>query len=240
MKKIWLTFDDGLKSHYEIVKPALTKNNLKGTFFVTRNQSLWVSHNLMFQKKMDESAFDFKHLKEFEESGLEIGNHTFSHLNLTTLSDENIKKEICMTTELLLNYGVKNIDTFCYPGYYTDERVANIVESLGFKKARTGYSYLDEGWSKWEIDEKPLESRPKIKYPDDSKSDFLIKPKGILNHVYRFNEFFEDVNSMNENESAVFVFHGVKEEKLKNDFFKIVDFLSNISSIKTINFSEIQ
>jgi hypothetical protein len=45
---------------------------------------------------------------------------------------------------------------------------------------------------------------------------------------------------MNENESAVFVFHGVKEEKLKNDFFKIVDFLSNNSSIKTINFSEIQ
>ena len=34
MKNICLTFDDGIKSHYEFVRPLLKNNNLKGTFFI--------------------------------------------------------------------------------------------------------------------------------------------------------------------------------------------------------------
>lgn len=239
MRKICLTFDDGLESHYEIAKPLLSKNDLRATFFVTNNKSLWLSHDLMFEKNMSEKGFDFKYLEEFEDDGFEIGNHTFNHLNLTTLSDEQIIKEITMTSEILSDYKVRNIDTFSYPGYYTNFRVSNIVEHLGFSKARTGYAYQDGGWAKWEIDEKPKSNRPKIKYPEDSESEFLIKPKGILNHVYRFKEFIEDVKNMSEEESAVFVFHGLKEESLKKDFEKIVDFLSSESSIKTVTFRDL-
>jgi len=240
MKKICLTFDDGLESHYTVAKPLLKKHNLKGTFFITCEKSLWTSNMLMFSKNMAERAFDFKHLKEFEEDGFEIGNHTFSHINLTTLSDEQIVQEISAASKILLAMGVKNINTFCYPGYWTDSRVAKVIENLGFTHARTGYTYQDVGWTQWEIDKKPDQPRPKIKYPQDSESKFLIKPKGILNHVYRFEEFKQDVENMEDDESAVFVFHGLKETRLKEDFKKIVDFLSKNSSIETINFRDLQ
>ena len=172
MKKICLTFDDGLESHYTIAKPLLVKNGLKGTFFVTCHKNLWTSNLNMFAKRMAERAFDFKHLKEFEDDGLEIGNHTLSHINLTTLPDEQIYQEIQKTTEVLHSMGVKDIKTFCYPGYYTDKRVEGVVKYLGFTHARTGYTYEDVGWTQWERDEKPSEPRPKIQYPTASESQW--------------------------------------------------------------------
>jgi len=40
MKNICLTFDDGLKSHFEFVRPLLKSNGIKGTFFICVPSSL--------------------------------------------------------------------------------------------------------------------------------------------------------------------------------------------------------
>ena len=67
----------------------------------------------------------------------------------------------------------------------------------------------------------------------------MIKVKGIFNFIYRYEDFVEDVAEMGSDESAVFVFHGLKEKSLKSDFEKVVDFISREDYITSINFRDI-
>ena len=86
MKTICLTFDDGLQSHYDVALTLLKKHKLKGTFFITGQTELWNYQIVALQKGMQEPAMDFSKLHEFEEAGLELGNHSLSHPNFTKLN----------------------------------------------------------------------------------------------------------------------------------------------------------
>lgn len=238
MKKICLTFDDSLESHYTIAKKILKENKLTGTFFVTCN-NLW-KEPLMAEYGMSEDNLNFYLLKEFEQDGFEIGNHTFSHPILTNLSEEHIIYDILKMNDILQNYGVKQISSFCYPAYNTNAIVAEVIKKLGFTHARTGYDYYDSDWSRWNLKEKPSVARKKITYPDDCENKWLIRPKGIFNYLYRYEDFLDDFNNMSYNETAVFVFHGLKEKTLKEDFKKVVSFISKEKSATSVNFRDIK
>lgn len=58
--------------------------------------------------------------------GFKIGYHTWSHRDLTQLSDEEVRKEV--TPPFL-------IERFAYPMGRVDERVAKIVEQCGYTEA---------------------------------------------------------------------------------------------------------
>ena len=76
-KLIALTFDDGPhpKETHEILD-VLDKYNVKGTFFVVGKHANWYSKPLIRASK----------------EGHEIGNHTFSHPDISNLSSYDIKK----------------------------------------------------------------------------------------------------------------------------------------------------
>ena len=238
MKKICLTFDDGVESHYW-AKNLLKDNGLKGTFFIT-NASLWHHGDKVIELGMNEDRIDFDLLAEFENDGFEIGSHTFSHPNLTEISSDHIVTEICSMNCILQNYGIKNLRSFCYPAYNVDQRVFDIVKQIGFKNARTGYEDRDHGWSRWDFKKPPEEPRPKTTYPTKPEQNrLLIRPKGVFNFIYKYEDFLDDFDSMTDNEVAVFVFHGLKEASLKKDFEKVVSFLKDKKDAESINFGDI-
>ena len=86
-KYIALTFDDGPSSFTDRLLDCLEKNNAKATFF-------------MVGKEVESFPDE---VKRMEALGCELGNHTYSHTDLTTLSPEGISSEIAKTDELLLN-----------------------------------------------------------------------------------------------------------------------------------------
>tara|TARA_R100000742_G_C4279556_1_gene104468 strand:- start:622 stop:1338 length:717 start_codon:yes stop_codon:yes gene_type:complete len=238
MKKICLTFDDGLESHVW-AKDVLKDKGLKGTFFIS-TANMWENHSVATQLGLNEPLIDLNLLPEFEEQGFEIGSHTVSHPNLTQVgSNDQVLHELISMNEILTKYGVKKINTFAYPAYYADSRVADIVKSAGFTHARTGYDYGEPDWTRWDFLEKPENPRPKIKYPEDSENNFLIKVKGIFNFIYRYEDFVEDVDGMSSDESAIFVFHGLKHKSLRSDFEKVVDLIGREDYITSINFRDI-
>tara|TARA_B100001778_G_scaffold334493_1_gene346172 strand:+ start:9746 stop:10489 length:744 start_codon:yes stop_codon:yes gene_type:complete len=238
MKRICLTFDDGLESHVW-AKDLLKDNGLKGTFFIS-TANMWENHPAAISLGLNEPVIDLNLLPEFEEDGFEIGSHTVGHPALTNIgNNDQVLHELISMNEILTKHGVKEINTFAYPAYYADLRVANIVKAAGFTHARTGYDYGEPDWTRWDFLEKPKAPRPKIKYPEDSENNFLIKVKGIFNFIYRYEDFVEDVEAMDSDESAVFVFHGLKEKTLKEDFKKVVDFITSEDYITCINFRDI-
>lgn len=85
-KKVALTFDDGPNPPYtvEILK-LLEKYQAKATFFVIG--SIMGPHA--------------KLVKEIADAGHEIGNHTWTHGDLTKMSREEIVQEIYRTSDLI-------------------------------------------------------------------------------------------------------------------------------------------
>ncbi len=84
-KVIALTFDDGPSSHTEDIISILKENEAVATFFILGNKV-----------KTYENV-----LRKSLEYGNELGNHTFNHKWLTKLKDEEIKKQIEDTQNII-------------------------------------------------------------------------------------------------------------------------------------------
>jgi peptidoglycan/xylan/chitin deacetylase (PgdA/CDA1 family) len=97
-----LTFDDGIKDQFTNARPLLRAHGMHGTFYIISGQSNLSGY--MSQADISALAAD----------GDEIGGHTVDHPDLTTLSADDVKREICNDRVTLLNWGfpVKN---FAYP-----------------------------------------------------------------------------------------------------------------------------
>ena len=81
-----LTFDDGPSSFTDRLLDCLEKNKAKATFF-------------MVGKEIEYFSDEVKRMKEL---GCELGNHSYSHADLTNLSPEDISAEIGAVDELLV------------------------------------------------------------------------------------------------------------------------------------------
>ena len=95
-KMVALTFDDGPNHNTSNIIDALNKYNAKATFFVLGNRIKGREDILL---KMDKS-------------GMEIGNHTYSHLLLTKYDDDKIRKEIMATNDLISGVIGKDVRLF--------------------------------------------------------------------------------------------------------------------------------
>ena len=85
-KKIALTFDDGPHPVYtQVLLDGLAKRKVKATFFIT-----------------GENAEAYPELvKRMQEEGHLIGNHTYSHIQLTQGNREKFKGELVKTNEII-------------------------------------------------------------------------------------------------------------------------------------------
>lgn len=86
-KMIALTFDDGPNYNTSKIIEILNKYNVRATFFVLGSK---INHNEKIIKTMDEY-------------GMEIGNHTYSHKLMTSMSNLDIIKEVEDTSDLIYN-----------------------------------------------------------------------------------------------------------------------------------------
>ena len=118
-KLIALTFDDGPhpKETHEILD-VLDKDNVKGTFFGVGKHANWYSKPLIRASK----------------EGHEIGNHTFSHPDISNLSSYDIKKEIHDCEDILVKLTGKKPTLFRPPyGSYSEDELSKIARESGYK-----------------------------------------------------------------------------------------------------------
>lgn len=118
-KVIALTFDDGPHpKETNQVLDVLKKYDVKATFFIAGKHANWYSEPLVRANK----------------EGHEIGNHTFNHPDISSLSSEQIETEILKCEEILIKLTGKKPTLFRPPyGSYRKEELAKLAQKHNYK-----------------------------------------------------------------------------------------------------------
>ncbi|HEV2038046.1 MAG TPA: polysaccharide deacetylase family protein [Candidatus Eremiobacteraceae bacterium] len=116
-KEIALTFDDGPYPFYTpVLLHVLERSHVPATFFI-----------------VGRCAQEFPELvSRIVQSGDEIGNHTFNHYTLTSLSDEQIANQIATDGALLQRFTGKPLSLFRPPHGRFNRHVVAIAQELGY------------------------------------------------------------------------------------------------------------
>jgi peptidoglycan/xylan/chitin deacetylase (PgdA/CDA1 family) len=114
------SWDDGHENDIKLAR-LLTKYNIKGTFYVTKNYLKYLSEENIIELSRNH----------------EIGSHTLSHPNLTEISLEDAEKEIVGSKLYLENLLNHPVNMFCYPKGRYNEAIKQLVKKTGFVAART-------------------------------------------------------------------------------------------------------
>ena len=107
---IALTFDDGPGQYTEELLDCLQKYDSKATFFMLGQNA--------------EAYPDV--VKKVKEAGMEIGNHTYDHENLTTLDTDGVINEISSTNNIVANAIGEEPTLMRPPGGAYNEDVQNV------------------------------------------------------------------------------------------------------------------
>jgi peptidoglycan/xylan/chitin deacetylase (PgdA/CDA1 family) len=119
-----ITFDDGYASVLREAAPILAAHRFRAILFVSTGL---VGRSPIFAGDglcPNEPALTWAGLRELVESGFEIGSHACAHRRLTTLSDDDLERELTESrSELESRLGVA-VRFHAYPFGAVDSRVA--------------------------------------------------------------------------------------------------------------------
>ena len=105
-KLVVLSFDDCNKSDHSFVADVLKEHGFGATFYVTEGLGFLNSKT---------NYTTWKEIRELDQMGFEIGNHTRSHPNVARLSKEAILGEVRHMEVRFKEHGIPLPKTFCYP-----------------------------------------------------------------------------------------------------------------------------
>jgi peptidoglycan-N-acetylmuramic acid deacetylase len=135
-KKVYLTFDTGgpLGESDKLLQ-ILKDNDVKATFFL-------VGYNVKQFKEFTKKVSDAGHL---------IGNHTMTHKDLTTLSDDEVKKELNDFSKLIQDVTGKPVaPLFRFPYGTYSMHLLDLVSEMGYTSVFWSTAMRD-----WEPRENP-------------------------------------------------------------------------------------
>jgi peptidoglycan/xylan/chitin deacetylase (PgdA/CDA1 family) len=114
-KPIVLTFDDGYADFYTNALPILQKHRMVATLFVITD--------LVGQP----NYITWEQAKEIARAGIEIGSHTLTHPDLTTLDAKRLERELTESRKVLEERLGVRVPFFAYPAGRFNEKVLALV-----------------------------------------------------------------------------------------------------------------
>jgi peptidoglycan/xylan/chitin deacetylase (PgdA/CDA1 family) len=141
-----LTFDDGMRNNHEVALPILHEYSIKATVYVTigfiDRTSPWIGPG------GDGAMMTRSQLRELVAEGWELGAHTMTHPDLSTLDYDACLREISDSRTALEEIGGAPVQTFAYPfGRYGPEATAAARDSGMIAAVTTGSG----SWAPYEI-----------------------------------------------------------------------------------------
>ena len=115
------SWDDGHKLDIKLAR-LLEKYGIKGTFYIS---PFYLKNKLTKEE-----------IREISKSH-EIGAHTLTHADLTSIPIDKAEKEIKYSKSYLENVLNHEVNMFCYPKGKYNQKIKGIVKKSGFLGART-------------------------------------------------------------------------------------------------------
>jgi len=243
MSKLVFTFDDGIRTHYDLVRPLLQKHGMTGTFFIPGEgpRRVWMRRMSGIAENdgadMQEGPLSWGEIAEMDKEGLEVGNHTLTHRNMPLDSRDLCHKEVALLEHEFAENDIRPAKTFCYPGYHAGPHVASVLRELGFRFARIGYLKDNPEAGEPKGGNRP-ENRSEVYYYTAGESDpMFVNSTGILNDWYGLDHFIEDVENTPEGSVAVFTAHGFARKLRWDRLQRMVQYVAH-NGHETINFRD--
>ena len=149
-KAIALTFDDGYADAYTDALPVLKRYGLIATFYIVTN---FVGQP---------GYMTWEQVAALRDAGMEIGAHTVSHLDLTTLDWETAGFEITQSKTELDHHLNINVTSFCYPTGLYNAGIEEQVRAAGYLNATT---------TRWDNDTSDIMALPRRRISGETALD---------------------------------------------------------------------
>ena len=138
LRKVRASFDDGFRSAAAVF-PELQRLGVPIELFVStgyaRNGAPFRIPELAPDDPAQLATMTWDELRGHADRGVEIGSHTVSHPHLSTLSDDEVRRELCDSKEEIeAELGLPCPD-FAYPYGEHDQRVRGAVRAAGYEQA---------------------------------------------------------------------------------------------------------
>ena len=134
-KVVGITFDDGYQNILVNAAPILKKYNFSATCYIVSqcvgSSNTWDMNNKVTQRPL----MTEDEINEWLNLGMDIGAHTKTHADLTSISKSNARIEIFVCKRELENIYKVKVDDFCYPFGRFNELVCSLVQDSGYLSA---------------------------------------------------------------------------------------------------------
>jgi peptidoglycan/xylan/chitin deacetylase (PgdA/CDA1 family) len=120
-----ISVDDGYVDDVTRILPALRRFHMVATFFVITG-------------RMSEPGFlDAAQIRELDDAGMDVGDHTAHHVDLTMLTPAELRTETAGSRQVLEHVLGHPVYAFAYPFGAYDATVVAAVRAAGFTLAYT-------------------------------------------------------------------------------------------------------
>jgi peptidoglycan/xylan/chitin deacetylase (PgdA/CDA1 family) len=134
-----ISFDDGYQDNHDVVLPILEQRNLTATVFVTMGligrPSPWLT------ERSGVRMMTAQELRRMADAGIELGAHTLSHPDLTTVDRAQCQAEVEGSKAQLEALIEREVVTFAYPYFHFDDAAREVVLQAGLM----GFTGLSRG-----------------------------------------------------------------------------------------------
>jgi peptidoglycan/xylan/chitin deacetylase (PgdA/CDA1 family) len=150
-KSLFITFDDGWKSNYELLS-VIERNKVHVTIFLTldlvgtNKKPVPISNyldididatSIKYPEEPHRTMLTIEEIKEMSKI-INFQSHGVTHHLSTILTEEQFKSELSESKKSIEQMTGKPVYAFAYPYNRVNEKMAQIIESCGYVFARAG------------------------------------------------------------------------------------------------------
>lgn len=130
-----ITFDDGFDSVHEHAMPALLRRGLEAAVFIVAEtlDGAGAGIDWIEDPRAPRRSLSLPQVLELRDAGFDIGSHSYSHRDLTTLLDGEIVSDLRRSREVLEDLIEGPVTLLAYPGGRHDARVRRAAATAGFE-----------------------------------------------------------------------------------------------------------
>ena len=119
-KSVIVSFDDGFRSVYDNAAPIMQKYGIKGNIYLP---TAYIGQDGKFM--------DWDMVRRLQENGFEMQAHTHNHVDIRTLSAEDMQREVQNSNEYFIRELGKAPCAICLPFGTYDRRSVKLLKKTG-------------------------------------------------------------------------------------------------------------